>query len=407
MIIGISLLWKSNAPWNDYITSFGPMLDLVTMFTLLPILGIPIMLGDYRNEIQTLIQKKVKTFGHLYMMTSGISYFFSIFMNLATLPMVYHSIRPALGGFPVQYAKRFMSSAITHGYAMPLMWAPVTPIVGIVISVTGVNWISILPYILPLSFFGILLDWYMGKQRDKNKNIADLPNGETKNETAATMERYGNTRLRRIFHIGFAILIFNLVITIAEIQLPYSFLTIVSLLVIPFAFTWCLLLKKRNEFNKSLLAHFSSFSVKMKDQFFIYLSAGFFISTIKISQTNDWLNGMISQLKEIIGVEPFLLFLPLIPLVFAFIGLHPAVTVALMAESLNPTMLGISPFILTVAMLGGAVSAFLVGPYNATIGLMSNIVKESSFKVSQWNMSYTSLYIAGVMVYLFLLECFL
>lgn len=57
-------------------------------------------------------------------------------------------------------------------------------------------------------------------------------------------------------------------------------------------------------------------------------------------------------------------------------------------------------------MLAGAVSAFLVGPYNATIGLMSSIVKESSYKVSHWNMSYTGLYIGGVMVYLFLLEWF-
>ncbi|MDA6082806.1 hypothetical protein OSJ97_25015, partial [Escherichia coli] len=88
---------------------FGPMLDLLTMFTLIPILGIPVKLGRYGEGIQAIIQNRVKTSGHLYMMTSGISYFFSIFMNLATLPMTYYSIRPALGSFPVRNKERFMS----------------------------------------------------------------------------------------------------------------------------------------------------------------------------------------------------------------------------------------------------------------------------------------------------------
>ena len=100
----------------------------------------------------------------------------------------------------------------------------------------------------------------------------------------------------------------------------------------------------------------------MKDQFFIYLSAGFFISTINFSHANVWLDGWISKFIHVAGVEVFLILLPLIPLAFAFLGLHPAVSLALMTEGLNPKVIGISPHILTVAMLAGAVSAFLVGP---------------------------------------------
>jgi hypothetical protein len=106
-------------------------------------------------------------------------------------------------------------------------------------------------------------------------------------------------------------------------------------------------------------------------------------------------------------VEVFLILLPFVPLALAFLGLHPAVSLALMIEGLNPQAMGISPHILTVAMLAGAVSSFLVGPYNATLGLMSNIVKESSYKVSNWNLSFAALYIGIVMAYLFLLELLL
>jgi hypothetical protein len=30
LLLGIALLWKAEAPWHQYILSFGPMLDLIT-----------------------------------------------------------------------------------------------------------------------------------------------------------------------------------------------------------------------------------------------------------------------------------------------------------------------------------------------------------------------------------------
>ena len=101
------------------------------MFTLVPILGIPLKLGEYSRGIQTLIGQNVKTSGHLYMVTSGISYFFSIFMNIATLPMAYHAIKPSLSLFSLKSEERFMTRAITRGFAMPLLWAPVTPMLAL------------------------------------------------------------------------------------------------------------------------------------------------------------------------------------------------------------------------------------------------------------------------------------
>ena len=278
------------------------------------------------------------------------------------------------------------------------------PNVGIVIGMTGVSWISILPYVLPLSLLGLGMDWAIGAR--KSKKISDINKDLSIIETAATTieEDSRMNRPERVFQIFLAIFIFIALISIAETFLSYSFLTLVSFMVIPFSFTWSLLLRQGKEFVNELKGHFNTFSIKMEDQFFIYLSAGFFISAMKISHTNEILVNGISQVSNLIGGQYFLIILPLIPLLFAYLGLHPAVTLALMAGALNPSVLGISPHILAVSMLAGAVSAFLVGPYNATIGLMSNIVKESSYKVSNWNLPFTAIYIAVVMIYLFLLE---
>jgi hypothetical protein len=109
---------------------------------------------------------------------------------------------------------------------------------------------------------------------------------------------------------------------------------------------------------------------------------------------------------QVAGVEIFMILLPLVPLAFAFLGLHPAVSLALMTGGLDISELGLNPHILTVAMLAGAVSSFLVGAYNATLGLMSNLVKDTSYKVSNWNTSFATIYIGIVMLYLFLLQVF-
>lgn len=403
LLIGVMLLSYSNASWKDYILSFGPMLDLLMLFTLVPILGYPVKLGGYAAGIQTVIQRKVKTSGQLYIMTSGISYFFSMFMNLATLPMTYYSIRPSLTIFSIQKEERFMSRAITHGFAMPLLWAPITPIVGIVIGVTGVSWSSILPFVVPLSIIGLLLDWALAARNSRKSTTRGLRIDITSDETAAAIEE-GVQVPGKIYHIFLAILLFNLIISGAEQIFSYSFVITVSLFVIPFALGWSCFIGQVKPFMHQLREYFHSYSAKMNDQFFIFLSAGFFISAVKLSNINEAVNMWIVSFKDVVGAELFLIVLPVIPLVFAFTGLHPAVTLALLAEALDPQSLGISPYILTVSLLAGAVSAFLIGPYNATIGLMSSIVRESSFRVSNWNLPFTCSYLVFVMLYLFSLN---
>jgi hypothetical protein len=404
LVLGLIMLLKSNAGIGDILLSFGPMLNLLTLFALVPLLALPIKLGNYSENIQGFISKRVRSSISLYSLTSGISYFFSIFMNLATLPMTYFSVRPAADGFPLENRERFMSRAITHGFSMPLMWAPVTPIVGIVIDMTGVKWGAMLPYVLPLSVMGLLLDWYTGGYRKRNR----APTGTSTaiDETAAAIERevVKSGGAGKLSHILIAIILFNIVISILEHSLSLSFLIVVSLLVIPFAFVWCLLLGQVRSFTSGLVEHYQNHLVKMKDQFFIFLSAGFFISAIEFSNADHVVNGWITLFKNMIGIEIFVLFIPLIPLSLAFIGLHPAVSLALLAGTLDPHSLDVSPYILTVSMLAGAVSAFLMGPYNATIGLMSTIVKTSSYKVSNWNSVFTISFLCLAMLYLIILQ---
>jgi hypothetical protein len=214
------------------------------------LIALPIELGHYAFRVQRIIQSKVKHSGVLYAVTSLMSYILSSFMNLATLPMVYHTIRPSLELYPIEQKERFISRAVTHGYSMPIVWTPVAPIVGIIVEMTGVRWSAILPIMIPFSLLGLLLDWFMGQwiANLRARHIGQLVLEETSAARESAVQS-GSTQHKQEttnhpLHILIAILVFNGLILVLETYTSFSFLLLVTLVVIPFGFVWSLLLGK-------------------------------------------------------------------------------------------------------------------------------------------------------------------
>ncbi|MEB3102424.1 hypothetical protein [Ferviditalea candida] len=410
--LGVWMLVHGGAQVQQYILSFGKMLDLLTLFALVPIFALPIRLGNYALSVQEVIRKKIKKSGQLYWITSGLSFLLSSFMNVATLPMMYYSIKSSVDLFPIKDKVRFMSRSITRGFCMPLLWAPVTPIVGIVVEMTKVNWGSMLRIMFPLSVLGLLLDWLTGmlvaRRESKRRSSGTAHESpEAVQELASAQEAFPAKRQGRLIHILAAIVIINVLIWASDLIFNMGFLLTVSLLVIPISLAWSLFLGAGKLFFGGLKTHLDTHIAKMKDQFYIFLCAGFFLSAIQVSGFEDQINTAILHIKDIIGHYLFIVLVPIIPFVLAFSGIHPAVALALVAQALDPKILMINPEILTVAMLGGAVPAFLMGPYNATLGIMSNIVNQSNFRLSYWNAPFTALYLLLIMLTLIVLQLIL
>lgn len=383
------------------------MLNILSLFALIPFIALPIELGNYANRIQQMIQRTIKRSGLLYSMTASLSYILSSFMNIATLPMVYQTIRPSLELFPIEQKERFISRAITHGYSMPIVWTPVAPIVGIIVEMTGVRWSAILPIMIPFSLFGLLLDGLMGqwiaKRRRKQLDSVVIREMAAARQVVEEQKQQAGKPSHPV-HILLAILIFTGLIALLERYTSYSFLLLVSVAVIPFALLWSVMIGTGGLFLQRSKTLLPAQLMKMKEQFIVFLSAGFMISAIQTSGAGHVLNGWIMAGENLVGADLFLLLIPLIPLGLAFVGLHPAVGLALTAESLNPHALGISPELTAIAMLTGAATAFLMGPYNATAGMMANLTKQSSIRISNWNAPFTLAYLVMSMFLLIILK---
>lgn len=393
---GSLMLAISGAGPNQFVRSFGEMIQMVTLFALIPILSLPIQLGRYADEIQMLVQRKVSSRSQFYALISGISFFFSSFLNLAALPLTYHAIGPSLSHFSIARKNRFLSQAITHGYAMPLLWSPITPIVGTVLYLTGTTYSRVLPPLILLSICGVVLDWTTSRHSHINYHSQNKVISET---AAGIMAPADKGHPEKLWQIAWVILLLNAIIIVLDHFLSFNFLFLVSLIVIPFAFVWCAMLSQVPAFFSGVRHHFRTYIPRMQNQFFIFLTAGFFITALRISHMDTFVTRGMDSVIQFTGLRLFLIMLPLIPFALAFLGLHPAVGLALISEALRSQALHQAPIIVTVAMLGGAVPAFLMGPYNATLGMMSGLINERPTTLSHWNLPFTWRYLILLTVF--------
>jgi len=417
LAIGFGLLLVHGAPWSAFVLSFGGMLNILSLFALVPVVAVPIQLGRYADRVQSIIRRQVRHSGVLYAITSSMSYMFSSFMSVAALPMVYHTIRSSVDLYPIADKERFISRSITHGFGMPLVWTPVTPMVGIIVEMTGVRWTSILPIVIPLSFLGLLLDWltamWIANRRRKRLAGAALRELAAAGDPAfadvrgaAPPERAESSGAKphHPAQIFVVILAFNVLISALERFTDLSFLVLVTLSVIPFAWAWSSLIGASRAFVVQAKKAVPEQLLKMKDQFFVFLSAGYMIAAVQTTGTDLAVSSALGAFKDAVGAELFLVLVPLLPFAMAFVGIHPAVALALAAGALNPAALGISVELIAVAMLAGAAGSFLVGPYNATVGIMSSLVDRSAYRVSNWNLPFTAGFLAMCMTALFFLQ---
>ncbi len=156
--IGIALLYSGgHIHWSSFVDSFGSMLSLLSLFSIVPILALPIVVGNYQRSVESFLNQRNPSPKGLYITINALSYLLATLMNIAAIPMMYQAVTGYVKKRAIENPARFLITSIVTGYAMPLSWSPVAAVVMAVTNVTGVRWLSVLPITLGLSFVGLLM----------------------------------------------------------------------------------------------------------------------------------------------------------------------------------------------------------------------------------------------------------
>ncbi|UOF90367.1 hypothetical protein LSG31_21325 [Fodinisporobacter ferrooxydans] len=404
---GSILVFSHGGSFSSMYLLFGKMLDLLTLFTLIPCMAIPIQIGNYSPSILQLISRYSGDEQKFYHAITLIGYALASIMNLAALPMTYYSIQPALKKFYIQNEDRFLSTSITRGFAMPLVWSPVAAIVGAVVQITHAGWFWILPFSLLLSAIGIALGLLFSPRKSNSSLEASAASTSHAVETvkADPIAEAAANPVLKLGQMGLGILLFAILMTGLQQMESLSIVSAVSILALPFSFVWAVFLRKQKQFIQSGKKQLSQLA-NMQDQFAVFLCAGFFVDALQMSGVAPSIDQFLVHVSHRIGTAWFLMLIPLIPVFLSLVGMHPLVSIALLGESLDPRMIGIRPEWVAVAFLGGGVTTFLLSPFNATLTIMSGIMKRSPFELAKWNLPFCALYLVTVILLVSFLNLF-
>ncbi|MFU2016054.1 hypothetical protein ACM6Q7_13435 [Peribacillus butanolivorans] len=282
------------------------------------------------------------------------------------------------------------------------MWTPLSGIVGVVLYVTKVEWLHIFPALFCISLVTLALNWFIFSLVERFRQSSN----HQKEAVAAKEQGVRDSSpffYRKMYQIILAIVLLLFLIVSLDFISKMGLVVSVTLLTLPFSWIWCLLLRKKAEFWPEIKHHFTHKIEEMSESFSIFLSAGFFVQAFHYSGNDLLVNQLFVQFNELVGVHIFLIMLPFITLLLAFIGLHPIVVVNLLAQSLKADVLGISPEQMALAFLGGAVLTFYLGPFSGTLVLMSSIINVRPMRTAGWSLLYAAAFSIILIVSVFLI----
>jgi hypothetical protein len=386
---GYLMLWRAGVGWPQYLLAHGDMLYLLALFAVLPLLSIPVQLGAYGDSIETVLRSRISGLFQLNCVVTVLAYLCGSFMSLAAVPIMMSSLAPVVGSYPLRDPQRFAAVATTYGYVLPILWTPVSGVVGVVLHSLHLEWTALLPLLIGLSIAGLLLNWALFWLIE----LRGQPAATVSPPPAANQPALGPA-VRHLAQMLLGIMLMVGLIAIFDRLLKIGMLTVVTLLAVPFSLAWSMALGKGVAYTRAAAVQMTSRLPRLADQFAIFLAAGFFVSAMHLSGVDHVVNQAFVALHQTLGTRLFLLAMPLMALAAAIAGVHPLVAIALLGQSLKPEVLGIHVELLALALIGSAVLTYMLGPFSGTLGLMQSLTRIPGYRLALWNLPYAVGYVA-------------
>lgn len=373
-VVSILLFLYYKAPLSIWQEGIEINLYMVVMFTLVPLLRIPIQHGGYSKALQDVFRRFVHTKRRFYLLVSFIASFVGVLVNMAVVPLVHELCRAS----DFSADKRLLCSAISRGFATCTIWSPTMASIALIIQLTGAKWHLFFPFgILSgviLGLIGFIMMLFEEKKMGKElrEEVPEQVIGTINYRKVIELSIFGTILISSIAVISLITGIHTItLVSVAAVAYPVLWLAIIGRLPVLFREF------KGEYYQKSLPS--------LKNEVTLFVGAGLFATSIAYSHLGDYVPRIFSLLVGN-NVILFSIVVVLVCIILSALGVHPIVTVTVISGTIKASAYGVSPTYMAMILAIAWTMGISISPSAANIIAISGLTGQSPVEVGlRWN----------------------
>ncbi|MGM0903642.1 MAG: hypothetical protein ACQEXB_21400 [Bacillota bacterium] len=377
--IGVFLYMTTGQPLQDVPQLLTSNLSLLTLLAMLPWMNTVVQSGRFDRSLNQLIKGDVSDLGMLYPRSSIITHTLAAFLNLPAATIAQEVLKKNLASHSKELRNSFITTATLRGYSMALAWSPLEITLAVAIFTTGVDYVSLLPWLLLIAVVTILLDSLWGQFHYKKYPYGDT--GEDKQQDLNVKEL-----IKKIVHLVLSLALFLTLVILLGNVFELGFSLTVTLLIFPFALVWSMIMKRSRRFWVIGWNTWKTKTNTMQNFIVLFISLSLFSNSLNESSFLD-----IIQKPLLLVSDYSFLLLFLIQAIFVFLslfGIHPIATVGILTGVITPLLEIMNPVSIAIVLITGSVATFTVGTYGLLVTLTSVNLERSPFRITLKNMPF-------------------
>lgn len=383
IVTSIGLLLYSHAPVEEWVRALGKNADLIVMFILIPLIGIPVQHGGYNESLRGLFARHADSEGRYYSLVSMMAAIAGALISIAAVPLTFEISRASrLAG-----DKRLLGTALARGFVTCMVWAPTSATIALVVSVTSADWIEFAPCAIACALVaegvGVLMTVL---SRKKRKNALEAHGDACAAEGApASIDKAKMAQLA-----VFSVLLIVFIAAVSQV-FGLSAIIVVAMASLVWPFIWMVAIKRFSSYREETRGtYFKKKLPGTKNQIVLFAGAGMLAQSIGCSGIGD----VIAQaLMLATGQSVVLLTAAVVAIVLltCAVGIHPIVATAVIGGAIDPALCSISaPYLALVLSMSWALGNTIC-PASANVIAVADMVQASPVEASlKWNGLYAA-----------------
>ena len=394
LCVGSAGLVGGGAPLTIWLQSAASMTSIIAILMVMQLFTVPIETGDYHQTIEYWLTRTFTKEASLFFFTMLATHVFASFLLFGTVPVMVSLFAKTLKK-NVSHYERFISAAVARGYALVVFWAPGAVNLFLVMQATGTQWTELCVPGLLLAGIGMITSYFFERWAHFGDRpiVASLVQGQTITSAEAR---------RKTIHIILVVLGLILSTVLFERLHMGTNATRILLAAVMVASAWLLLYRNDAKLPLVLKMYWQIGIMKAVDLSVLFIAMGLFAGAVDSSGILLYLQPVLQQFVTKLGLFS-LLFIPVLMIVLAVIGIHPFILILMFGKIFTALQLPVAQVSLALCLaLGGSVS-FIVSPFGGITLMLAKFVGAKTIDITvQWNLAFSAVFLIEGVIFAYI-----